>query len=937
MHFSRRDPPGDRRAEGPPRGRWWRSPGSLLGARSVVGQMFVLQMAIILLMAVVAVVLLVATVERAATRSAADRSRAVADAIAHSPGITAALQSHDPTAVLQPDAEAIRRGAGLDFVEIVDKRGIRYTHADRRLIGKRITYSKDLDALRSGRAITGRNVPASHTTMRTFMPIRDSDGAVIGGVAVGVRVAGIGTEATRQLPPLLGVTAAGVVAGAVGAALVGRSLLRQTYGLGPAEITRMYRHHDAVLHAAREGIVIVDADHRILLVNEEARRLLDLPPQVQGRLVDELALERPLSDLLASGRAAADEVHLAGGRVLTVNQRPLGEYGAASGSVATMRDSTELRELSGRAEAARERLALLYQAGVGIGTTLDVTRTAEELAEAAVPRFTDYMTIDLAEPVLQGDEPTGRERVLRRVVVVGVQDDAPFAAAGERVSFALSASRAEDFAAGKGAIDPDLRVVPGHVPGYAPGFASPEGRRDTERARRVVEHGVRSLVTVPMRARGVVLGVAGFWRTGSREPFERGDLELAEELAGRTAVAVDNARRYTREHAMAVTLQRSLLPGSLSAPGALEIAHRYLPTEAGGVGGDWFDAIALPGARVALVVGDVVGHGLHAAATMGRLRTAVHNLSALDLAPDELMAHLDELVSRMDGDDDTDRPVTGATCLYAIYDPASGRAVMTRAGHPGPVLVRPDGSVSTPEVPVSPPLGLGGAEPFETAELQLAEGSLLVLHTDGLVERRGHDIDFGLGLLRDALAGHPGRGPEETCRAVMDVLLPTRPADDVALLVARTRLLPRDRIVEWELPLDAAAVAPVRAGCARQLQDWGLSDLGYTTELILSELATNAIRYAAPPITVRLLYDDRALICEVADGSSTSPHLRRAATTDESGRGLFLVARLARRWGTRYTRRGKVIWTEQALDAAPPPPSADTTDTLLDQWGDDRD
>jgi anti-sigma regulatory factor (Ser/Thr protein kinase) len=337
---------------------------------------------------------------------------------------------------------------------------------------------------------------------------------------------------------------------------------------------------------------------------------------------------------------------------------------------------------------------------------------------------------------------------------------------------------------------------------------------------------------------------------------------------------------------------------------------------------------------VALVVGDVVGHGLHAAATMGRLRTAVHNLSGLDMAPAELLALLDELVARMDADEDRDQGVTGATCLYAVYDPSSGRATMARAGHPVPMLVRPDGSVYEPDVPVSPPLGLGGAEPFDAAEFDLAEGSSIVLYTDGLVERRGQDLDVGLGLLRDTLADHPGLDPEETCRTVLDAVLPTRPTDDVALLVARTERLPADRIAQWELPSDPAAVATVRSACGRQLEAWGLDALACNSELIISELVTNAIRYGTPPVTVRLLYD-RKLICEVSDGSGTSPHLLRAATTDEGGRGLFLVARLAERWGTRYTRRGKVIWTEQALTARAGRPEADTADALLDQWGDD--
>jgi anti-sigma regulatory factor (Ser/Thr protein kinase) len=316
---------------------------------------------------------------------------------------------------------------------------------------------------------------------------------------------------------------------------------------------------------------------------------------------------------------------------------------------------------------------------------------------------------------------------------------------------------------------------------------------------------------------------------------------------------------------------------------------------------------------VALAVGDVVGHGLHAAATMGRLRTAVHNFSALDLPPDELLGHLDELAARVDQDaieagDET--AITGATCLYAVYDPVSRTCVMARAGHPTPALARPDGTVEFPDVPSGLPLGIGGL-PFESVELKLEEGSRLVLYTDGLVERRDKDIDVGLDLLREAVA-HAGQSPEQSCDAVLDALLPDRQGDDIALLVARTRGLGSAQVAEWEVESDPSAVAGVRAEVTAQLARWGLEEQDFVTELILSELITNAIRHAAGPIRVRLLHD-RALICEVADHSSTSPHLRHAAATDEGGRGLFLVAQFADRWGTRYTKDGKVIWTEQSL------------------------
>ncbi len=367
----------------------------------------------------------------------------------------------------------------------------------------------------------------------------------------------------------------------------------------------------------------------------------------------------------------------------------------------------------------------------------------------------------------------------------------------------------------------------------------------------------------------------------------------------------------TGNHTMAVALQRSLLPHGLPEQDALEVGYRYRPAQAG-VSGDWFDVIPLAGARVALVVGDIVGHGMHAAATMGRLRTAVHNFSMLDLPPDDLLAHLDDLVARIDKDEAPDGGATiaGATCLYAVYDPVTRCCELARAGHLPPVLVRPDGVAEFLDVPAGPPLGVGGL-PFEAVERRLPEGSRLVLYTDGLVEDRQRDIDEGLELLLAALTGARGT-PDEICDEVLTAVLPAAPRDDVALLIARTRALPDDHIACWDVPSDPAAVASIRAEATRRLNEWGLDELVFTTELVISELITNAIRHATGPIQVRLLRD-RTLICEVSDTSSTSPHLRYAATTDEGGRGLFLVAQLGEHWGTRYTAAGKIIWVEQRL------------------------
>ncbi|MFM9554443.1 SpoIIE family protein phosphatase [Streptomyces caniscabiei] len=555
--------------------------------------------------------------------------------------------------------------------------------------------------------------------------------------------------------------------------------------------------------------------------------------------------------------------------------------------------------VGGYALAARRRLELLSEASARIGTTLDVRRTAQELAETAVPRLADFVTIDLAEPVLRGEEAADPRSDLRRTVVHGIRDDLPFSPVGKQVDYGPTVPQLRCLTSGEALLEPDLKTAAGWL------------AQDPEHTERLLSH-VHSLIAVPLVARGVVLGVAAFYRAQDPAPFGDDDRSLAQELATRAALSIDNARRYTRERTMVLALQRSLLPQGLLDRDSVEVAHRYLPAESD-VGGDWYDVIPLSGTRIGLFVGDVVGHGMLSAATMGRVRTAARSFAELDFPPDEVLTHLDNLVGRLDREDPVSDGggIIGATCLYAVYDPTSQRCTLARAGHPPPALVQPDGTVSFPELPAGPPLGLGGL-PFEAVDVHLPEGSTLVLYTDGLIEDRERDVDVVLDQLRAALA-HPEHTPEETCRVVLDTVASPHPGDDIALLVARTHAFDPSRVATWELPADPARVSEVRAAALRQLADWGLDEAAFAAELVLSELITNAIRHGAGPIRVRLLRD-RSLICEVADTSSTAPHLRRAATTDEGGRGLFLVAQLSQSWGTRYTTEGKVIWAECGLD-----------------------
>ncbi|OEV12596.1 SpoIIE family protein phosphatase [Streptomyces nanshensis] len=553
---------------------------------------------------------------------------------------------------------------------------------------------------------------------------------------------------------------------------------------------------------------------------------------------------------------------------------------------------------------AQQRLALTVRAGVRIGTTLDMVTTAREIAEVVIPAFADGVTVDLVEGVLEGEEPRppGDAPSLIRVVervgspyapadLPGAPSDVPYPVEYEPDSPQLTSL------ASRHAVTVDRQSAPGPTDG--------------------TENGVHATLAVPLRARGTTMGLVTFMRSANPAPFDNDELALANELATRTALSVDNARRYTRERASALTLQRNLLPRGLPEQSAVDVAHRYLPSDVGlGVGGDWFDVIALSGTRVGLVVGDVVGHGVNAAATMGRLRTTVRALARLDLAPDELLSRLDDLVLQGAEDQEpgavprTDEGL-GVACLYAVYDPVSRRCTAARAGHPPAASVDPQGDFRLLDIPPGPPLGVGGL-PFESMEVELPEGSLLALFTGGLVQDRDRDIDTGVEKLKGVLSDREGT-LEELCDRALSELQPDGPAtDDAALLLVRTHELGADQVTAWELTAEPSAVSRARTLVMDRLAEWGLDEMAFTTELVVSELVTNAIRHAVGPIYLRLIRD-RSLHVEVSDKGHTSPNLRHSATDDEGGRGLFIVAQMVQRWGTRYTTSGKTIWTEQAL------------------------
>lgn len=388
-------------------------------------------------------------------------------------------------------------------------------------------------------------------------------------------------------------------------------------------------------------------------------------------------------------------------------------------------------------------------------------------------------------------------------------------------------------------------------------------------------------------------------------------------VASATAVLFSQARarerRLNKAQDVALGLQQGLMPASLGGNHAVEVCHRYEPTDSeAGVGGDWCDVIRLSGARVALVVGDVVGHGVHAAATMGRLRTAVRTLADLDLPPDELLSRMDDLAAQLAEEDET-RDL-GATFLYAVYDPVAGTCTFAAAGHPPPAVLRPDGRVDFPQLTEHPPLGIGGT-PFDATTLDVAEGTVLALFTDGLLDLRHRAPESALADVAAAL-GPADRPLARICDDVY-ALAPEESDDDVTVLLARTHAVTADHVAAWEYPADARSPGRARAAASRQLAEWGLDDEVFATELIVTELVTNAVRHASPPVVLRLIRTD-ALICEVSDTSSTAPHMRLPRLLDEGGRGLYIVGRLARRWGTRYTDTGKTIWVEQSLPVPHP-------------------
>ena len=538
-------------------------------------------------------------------------------------------------------------------------------------------------------------------------------------------------------------------------------------------------------------------------------------------------------------------------------------------------------------EHAQARLRLLHRAREMIGRTLDVERTAGELVDVTVPDFADSAIVALTDAVLQG----------RRLNCGCRRRDAVALRCGGQYRGRLPAAT-DGFGSAARTVRPEAAVDCHHPAGVQPEGADAD---DTPYGPRLV---------APLSARGQILGAVAFERLRGSEPFTPEDVDLAKGITTRAAISLENALRFTREHVVMTALQSWPSGQERQTQRAAEIAQRH---HAGGSGaGSWFDALPLPGSRLALVVGKVENPGLSAVATMSRLRTAVQALTTLDLDPHELLARLHSTVLRLareqkDAQGSTDEPTVH--CTIAIHDPVSGRLDAARAGRSMFTIVRPDGTVDTAPLQEGPLLGEEGP-PFASTSLVLPEGSTVCLASPAATRAQGPTR----GGLAAALA-HPDRGPQQMADDVERLLAPDR-----VLLVARTRHLPPDELAEWNVPPELQSARPAREQTQTRLQEWGLDVDPFSAELVVSELVTNAIRYGAPPITLRLIRGETTLTCEIDDAALTAPYPRHAKATDEGGRGLHICATLAKSWGVRFRDDGKTVWA--VLDAQTAEPDA---------------
>jgi len=671
---------------------------------------------------------------------------------------------------------------------------------------------------------------------------------------------------------------------------------------------------EALFTESPAGLYILDGELRVIRFNPAAEGVHGLPESevLQHRVrdfapgLDMESLTALAHQVLTTGTPVLDQ--LLRGHPPTADPgtqavfsvsifRLRSPAGQVLGLAASVKNVTE-------PQAATERLDILHEGHRTIGSTLDAATTAGELVDVVVPRFADTAVVDLRDDALRGEPLT----------VGPVSPDLPLRRAAYRSRIGSTGSVPPGSLFTLPFPTPFTLSLDDLRPRLVNRFPSSDEWPYLESlgAGQVEANGTHSLLVAPLAVHGTLLGLVGFHRSERAEPYTEEDLRLAGELADRTALNIDRSYSFARERVVATTLQRHLLPRRPPPLPAVSSAAVCLTAGAGGV---WYDVLPLSGGRAAFVVGEVSGRGIEAAAAMGRLRTAVQTLFGLDLPPDELLERMDEVADRI-ADEDTERRTV--SCLVAVYDPVTGDCTAASAGHPAPLLVGPRGAAQSWAIQVGPPLGAGGGG-YECELRRLEPGSLLALYTEGLLAGHGTDDDPGAAHDPTRLAevlGHPDREPEELCDAATYALVDSDPPRDAVLLLARTAVLDDDRVALWTLPSDLEVVHTARELTRRQLAAWQLDDLADSTELIVSELVTNAIRYGAGPVSLRLVRA-ASLWCEVSDGNSSAPHLRLAADSDEGGRGLFLVRHFSRRWGLRYGARGKTVWSEQPLPLDP--------------------
>ncbi|MFE9684446.1 SpoIIE family protein phosphatase [Streptomyces sp. NPDC006285] len=670
------------------------------------------------------------------------------------------------------------------------------------------------------------------------------------------------------------------------------------------------RHEDGGAGVAVERIAPGFALHTDFPGSEElARRLPEILPSMSvgesARIVAQvLELGYPVLEFSQNDRVPVTPDWGVPRRAERKARRERAAAAAESGEPPPQDAADEVEDLE--YAAVRERLEFLNEVSGRIGTSLDLSRTIVEVSKAVVPRFTDVAGTYLREQVVAGegfpegvpDTTTMWHRVaLEHTDEPGRWDDV--VPVGEAMPFPAHTPFFQCMTTGEPVLVPRISEQLGHM------IAAQFEKRDI----RPLITG-RSMLVVPLKARHVVLGFMILLRHPERVEFNDMDRATGAELAARAGLVLDNARMYTYQESVAETLQDSMLPHIAPRMSGCDIATRYLPgTLLGRVGGDWFDSVKLPGSRTALVVGDVMGHGLNSAAMMGQLRTAVQTMAALDLPPAQLLRNLDDLAQRL-GEHYL------ATCLYAIYDPIASELEIANAGHIPPVLVRAEnGHSDLLDLPTGAPIGVGGV-PFESVRVRVAPGDRLVMCTDGLVEVRGEDIGVGLATLCES-AAHPAASMDDACDTIIRALAATFSEaglggrkDDVALLMARLNGIEPEDVAEWRIGHDPREAHRARAAVREQLHVWGLTSLADTAELLVSELVTNAVRHShSRPIDLRLVRGD-TLLCEVDDDDHTLPTLLSAGPLDASGRGMRVVSTLARQWGTSRTTSGKTVWFE---------------------------